>query len=144
MASISSTQEANLAAARARTRQDKKIPFLIHTGDARLVPNTPLTAKLQQYRPYLGDYRASEAERKAYLMTNGQGTAKRDVKIPTQEELDAEPFDIAKAQKDELIAFAFDQYQEVLDPSADIRSLRKKVAALAVSVMGGAAADALG
>ncbi len=133
MASISSTQEANLAAARARTRQDKKIPFLINTEDARLVPNTPLTAKLAQYRPFHGDFRASEAERKAYLMSGGLGTTKRGVKIPTQEELEAEVFDIAKASKDELIAFAFDQYQEVLDPSTDVRTLRKKVAELAAA-----------
>lgn len=144
MASISSTQEANLSASRARTRQDKKVPFLINIDDARLVPNTPLTARLMKYRPFHGDYKASEAERRAYLATESRGPTKRAVVMSEEAPAVEQPFDISTASKDDLIAFAFDQYQEVLDPSTDIRSLRKKVAALAVSVMGGAAADALG
>ena len=124
---ISADQEANLAASRARTRQDKKTPFLINVDDARLIPNTPLNAKNPKYRVFLGDYRASEAERVAFLKSGGLGVGKRAVVLPAADE----PFDIGKAQKDELIAFAFEQYQAVLDPSTNIRTLRKKVAELA-------------
>lgn len=144
MASISATQEANLSASRARSRQDKKIPFLINVDDARLIPNTPLNAKLMKYRPYMGDPRASEAERRAFLASEGRGPGKRAVVMPAAEDLADKPFEIANASKDELIAFAFDQYQEVLDASTDVRTLRKKVAALAAATMGGDAADMLG
>lgn len=133
---ISADQESNLAASRARTRQDKKTPFLINVDDARLIPNTPLNAKNPKYRPFLGDYRASEAERVAFLKSGGMGIGKRTVVMPSADE----PFDIGKAQKDELITFAYEQYQAVLDPSTDIRTLRKKVAELA----SGAEADPLG
>lgn len=123
---LTADQESNVSAARARTRQDRKIPFLIHVDDARLLPNTPLNARNPKYRPYLGDYRASEAERMAFLRSGGFGGGKRPVKMP----MDDDTFDIGKASKDELIAFAFEQYQKVLDQGTDIRTLRKEVAAL--------------
>ena len=124
-------QESGLSESRARTRQDRKVPFLIHVDDARLIPNTPLTAKIPKYRPFLGDYRASEAERRAFLRSGGYGAPTRRQVV--QSAADDAPFDLGKASKDDLVAFAFDQYQTVLDPAMSPAAMRKRIAELAAA-----------
>lgn len=141
---ITEAQEANLSNAIARGRQDTKTPFCINVKDGRLMPNVPEILAHADYRPYKGNYKASLDERMAYLRSGGfGGAAKRAVVMPVEDTVpvaEEEPFDIAKASKDELVAFAFDQYQEVLDPSTHLTTLRSQVTKLAKA----AAADPLG
>lgn len=134
MAAISEAQESNIAQARSRVRQDKRVPFLIHIDDGRLMPHTPLIAKNPKYRPYLGKHDASEAERRAYLKTlsnYGMPAARPVDTSPVGETAPQEPFVVAKATREELIAFAFDQFQVALDASEHLNALRAKVVKLA-------------
>lgn len=106
-------------------RQDTKAPLLIHVDDGRLMPNVPRILANPKYRVYHGDPKADRASRLAYLRSGGQGPARAVVAD------DIAPFDIDRASKDELIAFAANEYGAALDPATDIRTLRKKVAGLA-------------
>lgn len=135
---ITDAQEANLSNMLARNRQDKKIPFCINVKDGRLMPNVKEIREHADYRPYTGNYKASLDERMAYLRSGGFGGTKRAVvpfvddappaPAPAAEE---EPFDIAKASKEELVAFAFDQWAEVLSVDTHLTTLRSQVAKLA-------------
>ena len=118
-------QEVALAAATAaKNRQDAKTPFLININDARLMPNIPLLRKHKDYRVFTGSVKASLEERQQYLATGrGQG---RVVVNSVVENL--EPFDIAKATADELIAFALTEYGLALLATTPLRQLRKQVA----------------
>lgn len=124
---ISEAQESSLAQSRAAARQNREIPFLINVKDGRLVPNTPGNANLSSYRPFLGDYKAPLTERMAYLKSSGVGRGRVQV---TNSAAEPAVFDIGKATKDELIAFAFDNFQSVL-VDAPLGTLRKQVAELA-------------
>ena len=131
---ITEAQEANLSNQIARNRQDKKTPFCINVKDGRLMPNVPEILAHPDYRPFKGNYKADRNERMAYLRSGGFGGAKRAVVMPTADEVpqvEEEPFDIAKASREELVAFAFDQWAEVLDPSTHLTTLRSQVAKLA-------------
>jgi len=116
---------------RASRAQDKRVPFLIHVDDARLLPNTPLTRKNPSYRQYHGDAKAPLEERKRYLATEGAGRgAPRRAVVGMSQDVEA-PFDIGAASKAELVAFAMTEYSTALSDDADIRTLRKQVAKLA-------------
>jgi len=131
---ITEAQEANLSAQIARNRQNKQTPFCIHVKDGRLMPNVPEILAHPDYRPYKGNYKASLDERMAYLRSGGFGGAgKRAVVMPADDEpvVEQEPFDIAKATKEELVAFAFDQWTEVLSMDTHLTTLRSQVAKLA-------------
>jgi len=131
---ITEAQEANLSAQIARNRQNKQTPFCIHVKDGRLMPNVPEILAHPDYRPYKGNYKASLDERMAYLRSGGFGGAgKRAVVMPADDEpaVEQEPFDIAKASKEELVAFAFDQWTEVLSVDTHLTTLRSQVAKLA-------------
>ena len=106
-------------------RQDTRAPLLINTDDARLMPNVPRILANPKYRVYHGDPKADLTARMAYLKSGGQGPARAVVAE------DITPFDVNKASKDELIAFAANEYGADLDAGSDIRTLRKKVAELA-------------
>lgn len=135
---ITEAQEANLSAQIARNRQDKQTPFCIHVKDGRLMPNVKEIREHPDYRPYKGNYKASLDERMAYLRSGGFGASpgKRAVvpfteDAPGAPEVEQEPFDIAKATKEELVAFAFDQWTEVLSMDTHLTTLRSQVAKLA-------------
>jgi hypothetical protein len=145
---ITEAQEANLSNQMARTRQDAKTPFCIHVKDGRLMPNVKEIREHADYRPYKGNYKASHEERMAYLRSGGFGgaPAQRQVILPVEDiepVVEQEPFDISKASKDELVAFAFDQWAEVLDPATHLTTLRSQVVKLA-KANAQAAADPLG
>lgn len=124
---ITEDTEQRIADNRGRMRQDKKVPFLIR-DDGMLFPNVPLIGKKQNFRPYHGDVNASLEDRLRYL----QGLQSKRRVINTEVVADEEaPFDIAKATKDELIAFAQDQYGSTIDPALHMNKIRSMVANLA-------------
>lgn len=123
---ISSAQAEAMANRQASTkRQDTSSPLLINIKDGRLMPNVPNIRSLPDYRPYHGDPKANTATRMAYLRSGGHGANRAPAPVIFE---DVQPFDVSKATKDELIAFAMNEYGLALDASADIRTLRKKVA----------------
>lgn len=119
--------EARVADNRGRTRQNKEIPFLIR-DDGLLLPNVPLIAKKQNFRPYRGALNASLAERLEYL--KGIPGRRRVINTATVPDEEA-PFDIAKATKDELIKFAEEEFGEIVDPATHLNKIRSMVAKLA-------------
>lgn len=121
---ITDKQEQAVADARGKNRQDKKTPLLINRDNLRLMPNTPLIRRRPQYMPYDGAATDDEATRRAYV--DGVGTRRARV-INSQAEADV--FDIGKANKDELIAFAMSEYGKMLNAESDVRTLRKEFAA---------------
>lgn len=120
---ITEQQESAALAARAARRQDKTNPWLIR-DDGTIFPNVPLLARRKNMRPYRGDISAPLEQRMRYL----QG-------LPSQRKIviDAEPetFNITKATKEELIAFAFEDYSEVIDAEEHINKVRSIVCSLA-------------
>ena len=118
---ITDHQEQQVADARGRNRQDKHTPLLIR-DDGMLYPNTKLVAKNPRFRPYHGNPHATLEERMRYLQGLGPRT-----KVVFEQPV----FDIGKADKDQLVAFAMDEYGAVLDPSKPINKLRQEVAKLA-------------
>jgi hypothetical protein len=50
---------------------------------------------------------------------------------------EADVFDIGKATKDELVAFALSEYGRMLNPETDIRTLRKEFMAYVNTLPGG-------
>lgn len=120
---ITEDQEERTAQARGRSRQDRNVPLLINQDDGRLFPNVPLVARNPKYRPYTGPKNASLQERMDWL----KGLPSRTKVVFTE----PEPFDIGKADKDSLIAFASSEFGVVLDDKKGLRELRKEVAALA-------------
>lgn len=147
---ITDAQEANLSNMLARNRQDKTVPFCINVKDGRLMPNVKEIREHADYRPYKGNYKASLDERMAYLRSGGFGgmPGKRAVLMPVDEAppapaVEEEPFDIAKASKEELVAFAFDQWAEVLSVDTHLTTLRSQVVKLA-KANAQAAVDPLG
>lgn len=125
MVAITESQEDAIAAARARSRQDKVHPFLIHLEDGRLIPNTPLIRKNPKYRVYLGDINATLSERMRFI-NSGVGRTK----VVDSSEPEPDVFDIGKATKDELVVFAMGTYGVSLAADTDIRTLRKQVSDL--------------
>lgn len=119
---ITEAQEAAALTARGARRQNKAQPWLIR-ADGQIFPNVPLLAKRKNMRVYTGDIKAPLEERMRYL--DGL-PGKRRVVFD-----EAEPFNITKATKEELIAFAFDEYSEVIEPSEHINKVRALVCKLA-------------
>lgn len=123
---ISSAQADAMATRQASVkRQDSAAPLLINIEDGRLMPNAPNIRALQGYRVYHGDPKADLKTRMAYLRSGGHGRKHTPVLD------DAQPFDVSKAPKEELIAFAMNEYGVALDVTADLRAMRKKVMELA-------------
>jgi hypothetical protein len=128
---ISQADEAQMAAARAaRNRQDPDCPLLINIKDFRLMPNIPrlggqkadraagkvFIAPHPDYRPYRGDPKATRAERQRLVETgtallrppvvDTSGIAKINEGFGQAQIEGQEPFDIGKAPREELVAFA--------------------------------------
>lgn len=116
--------EQRVAEHRGKTRQNKLHPWLIR-DDGMIVPNVPLVAKKSNFRPYHGDIKASIEDRMRYLQNLGSKRRVINSAVAADEEA---PFDIAKATKDDLIAFAADQYGEILDPALHLNKMRSIVA----------------
>jgi hypothetical protein len=124
MPTITEKDEARIAAHRAQNAQNREIPFLINTEDARLIPNTERTRKVKDYIPYAGSVSDDLKTRQDFLRYGRRrhvvnSTAERDV------------FDVGTADVDTLVAFAFDEYGAVLQPTTGIKTLRKQVMTLA-------------
>lgn len=117
---INDSEEARLAAARSRKRQNQDVPYLIR-DDGDLYPNVPLVAKDVRFRPFHGDVNASLNERLDYL----RGIAKK--RKVTYNPQDTEPFEIGTADLDDLLMFAMDEYGVALDSSLPLRKLREQV-----------------
>lgn len=120
-------EQAAAQSAQNRNRQDRKIPFLIHIEDGRLMPNVQSIRELPEYRPYQGPdpLTATTEERLAWLRSSGPY---RRVKIVDSS--DAEPFDLATAPKEDLLDFARGELSMTdVNESTDIRTLRKQVKA---------------
>jgi len=122
---INDTQEAALSQ-HTRPQQDKTIPFLINIDDARLVPNVPKLRTHPKYRLYHGVLSASHADRLTYLKTEFRGQ-ERLVLDSTK----VKAFDLATATKDELIAYAFNEFGTVIDPSTHGDAIKVQVRKLA-------------
>ena len=119
--------EADVAEARGRTLQDRRNPFLIHVDDGRLVPNTVNLRKHPKYRVFTGSPKASPAERRLWLATMS-GEGRRVVQDSTLTEA---PFDIGKATREELAAFALSEYSQVLNLDMHLATMRAEVRRLA-------------
>ena len=133
---ITEAQENAAAEARARARQDKRNPFLIHMDDARLIPNVEKLRTHPKYRVFTGPSTASLEERKAWLASMGGGR-----RIILDSGADLPPFDIGKATVDELVAFAASEYGTALDPKKHHNTLRAELRKLA-EMHGSLASDA--
>lgn len=115
---INNAQEAAIAAARARSQQDKTNPFLINVHDGRLIPNVPKLRGHKDYRVFTGDHkRASKEDRMRWLETGGSAPNARGV-------VDSTPFDLGKATADEIVAFAASEYGLMLNPESNLHTLR--------------------
>jgi hypothetical protein len=120
------TTDANLSARMSgKYKQDPKVPLLINLKDGRLLPNSINVRELPDYRPYTGNPKATLAERMVFIASSVGGTRTR---VINSEENEAPVFDLGKASKDEIIAFAFQEFGMVLSESTDIRTLRRQVA----------------
>ena len=123
MAELTEQQQAAALNARGARRQNKAEPWLIRDPDGAIFPNVPLLAKRKNMRVFRGDIKAPLEERMRYL----QGMpGKRRVTFD-----EPDPFNITMATKEELIAFAFDEYSEVIEPSEHINKVRALVCKLA-------------
>ena len=158
---ISEAVEARMSEARAaRNKQDKAVPMLINIKDFRLVPNVPLLRNHRNYRPYMGDVRATVAERQRIVETGAMLgrpavvdsaldkllASNPNFKAPAapEPENDIEPFDVGKANREELCAFALRYYGASIDPDGKthLATLRSKLRSLAAAAGDMSAAEA--
>ena len=122
MAEITEQHEIQAAAFRSKTRQDKVNPWLIRE-DGTIFPNTPLLRQLKTLRLYTGPIDAPLEQRLKYL----QGAPQRREIVFDE----PEPFNISKASKTELIAFAMDEYSEPISEDEHLNKVRAIVCSLA-------------
>lgn len=127
---ISNQTEDSLASRiNTKYKQNKATPFLINIKDGRLIPNNVNTAMELDYRPYHGDVKISRLERLKNLQ--GVPANSRTRLINSMPDVDPTTFDLGKATKLEIIAFAMDEYALPLSEETDVRTLRKQVQAAA-------------
>jgi hypothetical protein len=104
-----------------KKKQDSKVPFLINTLDARLIPNTVGNRRVPDYRPYTGDVNAAVDERMKWLHLAQPYAPRRHVEAP-------EDFDVATAKKEELLTYAREELGMAdVNEDTDVRTLRKQV-----------------
>lgn len=140
---ISAAQEERMSAARAaRDKQNKKIPLLINIEDGRLVPNVPLiggrkevrnadghvivAARLPhpKYRPYMGDPKATLAQRMTMLATQGIIGAMPVTDAPLSADEELAPIDIETAKPQEMIDYAMKKYHHEFEPGTHHNKMR--------------------
>jgi hypothetical protein len=125
---ITAQQEASLSTRMsAKYKQDTKVPLLINLKDGRLIANSINVRDLPDYRPYTGNPKASIEERMKFIASSIGGSRSRVVDSSAE----APEFDVAKATKDEIVTFAFNEFGVVLSEETDIRTLRKQLMAAA-------------
>jgi hypothetical protein len=123
--SLAQSAEQNLSARLSgKYKQDTKVPHLINIKDGRLLPNSINVRANPDYRPYTGSLKATLEERMVYINSSISGSRTRVVDSSAEE---APTFDLGKASKDEVIAFAFQEFGMVLSENTDIRTLRKQI-----------------
>lgn len=124
---MTETQQASLSQHQTKKfAQDKKVPMLININDGRLIANSLNVRANPDYRPYSGSLTASREERMAFVRSAIGGARTRLINSAPDE---APTFDLGKATKAELIAFAMDEFALPLDEKTDIRTLRNQVMA---------------
>ncbi len=130
----------------ARNAQNRKRPLLINIDDGRLMPNVPRlggraevrdnqTGRVLEpgvpphpkYRVFMGDPKATKEERLRILQV-GMGAEMAPI-FDTQAAV--QPFDVATASAEELVAFAHQQYGMSLSPNTPVHLLRGRVKAAA-------------
>lgn len=127
---ITAEQEMRMAEANGRSgkkRQDKTYPMVIHTTNARLMPNTPRLRVHKDYRVYTGALDATEEQRFTWLA----GAQRRAPRIVDSSAPAEAPFDLAKATSADIVLFAFENFGKVLDetkPLAELKAELKKMA----------------
>lgn len=126
METQSETLERQISAVRGRARQDKRNPLLISMKDHLLWPNVPNLRKNKDMILYTGNPKASADERRRYVESMKTGRAGVRAVIDS-----SEPFDVAKASKQELLDFALTEYGKTLNPSAPDVTLRKQISIMA-------------
>jgi len=117
--------------AREFTIQSKNPPLYVNIHDGRRVPNVQNMRKHVDYRPFYGDPAMSDTDALATLSQAGHQrvgvrvTASRPI-------IDIETFDLSSAKRDEMLAFAADEYPDLeLDPKAHPMTIRKLIMAAA-------------
>lgn len=126
---ITAAQEVQLAASNGRSmkkRQDKTNPMVINIDDGRLMPNTEALRKHPKYRVYGGPLDAPVSARMKWL-----AGALRQMPKVTNSKAESDVFDVGTATADDLVVFAMENWGAVLDPTKDLRELRKAVMKLA-------------
>jgi hypothetical protein len=122
---ISDQQDSNLSQAAARSKkrkQDTVNPMVININDGRLMPNTPRLRVHKDYRVFTGDINATLPDRMRWLT----GAKRQPIRVVNTQEA-ANEFDLGSASKEDIVTFAFEEYGAVLEPTQDIRKLRKEV-----------------
>lgn len=132
-----------------RNKQDRRYPMLINIHDGRLMPNVPRLAGRKEvrdgrgkviepgvlphpdYRVYMGDVRAPRLER-LRILQQSLGMEKAPVVDAAYVDAQAQAFDIATANADELVAFAKEQYGLSLSAKTPLHLLRGRVRQRAV------------
>lgn len=125
---ISETQSSALSMRQSKKyAQDKDVPMLINIKDGRLIANSLNTRSNPDYRPYTGKLNASVEQRLAFVRSS-VGSSRTRV-VNSAPDTDPATFDLGKASKAEIIAFAMDEFQIPLSEATDVRTLRAQVLA---------------
>lgn len=111
-------------------RQDRTNPLLINVETGMLLPNTPLLRRHPKMRLYTADKDLPVEERMRWLSGATKRAAAPKVINSVEEE---NTFDMGKATKDELIVFAFDNFQVTLPSALSPKQLRTEIAKLAAA-----------
>lgn len=129
MAAITADQEQRISDIRSRQRQrqmeqETGTSLLINIKTGRLFPNVPLVFKKPDWRPYHGDPNWPLEKRMEWV--RGTQKARRVIMSEPQE-----PFDLARADKEQIIAFALEEFGVTLNPAKPLAKLREEVANMA-------------
>ncbi len=127
---ITSEQEANLAAAnaRAKKKQDPKLPFVVNINDGRLMPNTPRLRAHKDYRVYpVNAEQAKQSTTADRMKWIERSAAMFSTPKVTNSLAEQDSFDVGTANADELAVFAMETWGLALDPKKPLKALRKEV-----------------
>ena len=111
-------------------RQDRTNPFLINVETGMLLPNTPLLRRHPKMRLYTADTDLPLDERMRWLSGATKRAAAPKVINSVEEE---STFDMGRATKDEIIAFAYENFAVTLPSALSVKQLRAELARLAAA-----------
>lgn len=106
---------------RSRRRQNREVPFVVRS-DGVLMPNVPLIAKKQNFRPYHGPTKPAPSRQQLIDYYNGYGQSQRRKVVFTQPQ---EPFDLGTAGAAEIVDFALTEFGVELDAAKPLAELRQ-------------------